>query len=35
MVSFYCALRQLAGVDQDEKARYYPVSGDEMALSFS
>jgi uncharacterized protein DUF1501 len=29
------ALRQLAGVDQDEKARYYPVSGDEMALSFS
>ncbi len=28
------ALRQLAGVDQDEKARYYPVSGEEMAFSF-
>lgn len=26
------ALRQLAGVDQDEKARYFPVSGDEIQL---
>jgi hypothetical protein len=29
------ALRQLAGVGDTEKARYFPVSGDEMALSFS
>jgi uncharacterized protein (DUF1501 family) len=29
------SLRQLAGIDQDEKARYYPVSGEELSLSLS
>lgn len=29
------ALRQLAGIDGEEKARYFPVSGEEMSLSFA
>lgn len=29
------ALRRHAGIDQDEKARYFPVSGEEMSLSFA